>query len=141
MTGKAQDQLPIQVPGTKAAQRGGPVYQGVCKQLRALFPKDDVDAQARAARLAGTIAQARSLSASIDRVSGYVPKGELAGGYQAAGMQLSAMHERLDALLERLDPVQESKDPFQAWVESLEEEGVTPHAEDRSGAETPHGQE
>jgi hypothetical protein len=134
---KAQDQLPIQVPGTKAAQRGGPVYQGVGKQIRALFPKDDEEAASRKVRLAGTIAQAMSLAASIDRVSGYVPKGAIAGGYQAAGMQLAAMHERLDALLERLDPEGlVVKDPFTAWAEELDKE--FPEVGTDGRAEAPH---
>jgi hypothetical protein len=105
----------------------GPIYQGVCKQIRHLFPKDDADAQARKDRLAGTIAQARSLAASLDRVSGH------SSAYQAAGMQLAAMHERLDELLRELAP-DDGKDAFEVWLEQLnaEEGGATDGAAEAS---------
>lgn len=88
----------------------GPVYQGTAAQIRALFDvKLGADGlplgvdqlaenAARKDRNKGTIAQARSLAASIDRVSGHN------GGRQASGVQLSAMHDALDRLLERLNP-------------------------------------
>lgn len=107
-------------------ERGGPIYQGVCKQIRVLFPTSDPDAQTRKDSLAGTIAQARSLAASIDRVSGH------GGGPQANGVPLATMHERLDALLERLAGTGET-DPFQ---ELLNELNSTEDTDDR--AETPH---
>jgi len=104
----------------------GPVYQGVCKQIRVLFPTGDTDAQARKDSLSGTIAQARSLAASIDRVSGH------GGGPQANGVPLATMHERLDALLERLAGTGET-DPFQELLNELD---ATPRTTD--AAATPH---
>jgi uncharacterized membrane protein YccC len=100
-------------PAAKSSSPG-PIYQGVCKQLRALFPPGDAEAQKRKNLNAGTIAQARSLAASIDRVSGH------GSAYQAAGMQLSAMHQELDELLLRLAPA-DGKDAFDQWLEQLAE--------------------
>ena len=90
---------------------GGPVYQGVCSQIRALFPSardrghlakcvcEECEGVAAAkAVVEGSIAQARSLAASIDRASGH------GGTRQASGVQLSAMHDSLDRLLDRLSP-------------------------------------
>jgi hypothetical protein len=78
----------------------GPIYQGVCKQIRAIFGtgkerQNDDELRRRFARSQGTIAAARSLAASLDRVSGD-------RGYQASGHQLSMMHAQLDQLLARL---------------------------------------
>jgi len=109
MAGK-QGTLDIPTPRDKA-ERGGPVYQGVCKQIRALFPvgpeaghqarcrcAECVETAAAKDAVAGWLAQARSIAASIDRVSGH---GQTR---QASGVQLAALHERLDAALERLAP-------------------------------------
>ena len=115
MTGSRPRQGALFDPaGTRSTKDGtaGPIYQGVCKQLRALFPSDDPDAQERKKLLAGTLAQARSLAASIDRVSGH------SSAYQAAGMQLAAMHQQLDELLLRLAP-DDGKDDFALWLEQL----------------------
>ena len=115
MTGSRPRQGALFDPaGTRSTKDGkaGPIYQGVCKQLRALFPSDDADAQERKKLLAGTLAQARSLAASIDRVSGH------SSAYQAAGMQLAAMHQQLDELLLRLAP-DDGKDDFALWLEQL----------------------
>jgi hypothetical protein len=82
----------------------GPVYQGVGKSIRYLSklhaaegPDQDADWPTR---MAGTIAQAMSLGASIDRASGRDPERR-----QAAGRDLANLHEQLDALMLRLDPV------------------------------------
>src|SRR5687767_10330316 len=93
------------------------VYQGVCATVRALFDADDEETRDRRARLAGTIAQARSLAASIDRVSG---AGDPRG--QANGVPLSAMHAQLDALLLRLDPLEEGSDAFEDLVDEMRRE-------------------
>lgn len=87
----------------------GPVYQGVAKSIRALAdrrgPAKSGSTPAHPDRTewldenAGAISAARSLAASIDRVSGHAdPK------RQASGMQLSSLHASLLAWLERLDP-------------------------------------
>lgn len=90
----------------------GPVYQGVNKEIRALERAGTIDRLERA----GTIAQARSLAASIDRVSGHDGTG------QASGMQLAAMHEQLDGLLARLAPDTGDTDEFQEFLASLGED-------------------
>ena len=50
-------------PGEKA----GPVYQGVSAQFRALFPKDDPEAQKKKAELTGWTRLALSHARAIDR--------------------------------------------------------------------------
>lgn len=45
---------------------GGPVYQGVARQFRALFPKDDADAQRLKEELSGWRALALSHARAID---------------------------------------------------------------------------
>jgi hypothetical protein len=86
----------------------GPVYQGVAKSIRALAdrrgPAKSGATPAHPDRVAwleenaGAVAAARSLGASIDRVSGHT-------GHQASGMQLASLHASLLAWLERLDPL------------------------------------
>lgn len=98
-------------------KRGGPVYQGVARQIRHLFPKDDQDAQARREQLAGTVSQALSLAASIDRVSGHD------GSTQANGVPLAAMHAQLDAILDRLAGTG-TTDAFQELLNELNGQGV-----------------
>ena len=81
----------------------GPVYQGTSKSIRYLAKLNGTEEDPKgldwSTRWAGTIAQARSLAASIDRASGRDPKRR-----QAAGRDLANLHEQLDALLLRLDP-------------------------------------
>lgn len=115
------------LPGLEDAgedkSQGGPVYQGVCLAIRTLFarpaghtakcPCEACEAVAdRKARLGGTIAQARSIAASVDRVSGH------GGTRQASGVQLAAMHEQLDKLLLRLDPDADGDD-FEDFQEEM----------------------
>jgi|SRR5690625_4598562 len=99
----------------------GPVYQGVTKQIRRLERDGVIDK----ATHAGTIAQARSIAASIDRVSGHD------GGPQASGMQLAALHERLESVLATLSPETTESDPFQDLLDQLQDA-------DGSATETPH---
>ncbi|MDE9365471.1 hypothetical protein PZ938_07625 [Luteipulveratus sp. YIM 133132] len=113
-------------PSPKPKKTFGPVYQGVCRQIRALLAEEKIDKQ----RDAGTIAQARSLAESIDRVSGH------GGKYQASGMQLAALHERLDGLLERLTPERAEADPFQELLDSLNDDDQETRTDGRSPA--PH---
>ena len=89
----------------------GPVYQGVCKQIRALVAAETIDRHEHA----GMIAQARSLAASIDRVSGHD------GGFQASGMQLAALHEQLGKALERLTPAGAERDEFQELLSKMDQ--------------------
>lgn len=128
MAGSKSQQGTLDIPTTSDGNgRGGPVYQGVCQQIRMLFPAGrDAGHQARCkcseclaskdqqARVAGWIASARSIAASIDRVSGAT------GRYQASGVQLSALHERLDAALERLSPA--TRDKFDEWLDGLDDD-------------------
>ena len=104
----------------------GPVYQGVCKQIRTLVDRETVDPEA----WAGTIAQARSIARAIDVASGHT------GRAQASGMQLAALHAGLDALLVRLTGETQDRDPFDDFLAGMQEGGMTdardtapPHAE------------
>lgn len=97
----------------------GTIYQGVCRQIRTLIQDNTIDR----ATHAGTIAQARSLAASLDRVSGHTNPRR-----QAAGMQLAAMHSQLDALLCRLaGDSTPTDDPFARFLEDLNDTPKTPH--------------
>lgn len=62
-----QDAL-FAAPKPKRPRPGGPIYQGVARQVRALFPSSDPDAQKHKKELAGWIslalAHARALDAS-----------------------------------------------------------------------------
>ncbi len=69
----------------------GVVYRNVCRQIRALADAGDLDLDSRA----GTIAQARSLAAVIDRASG------LAGRKQET-YALAGLHKQLAELLAQL---------------------------------------
>lgn len=96
------------LPGFGRPNSGpGPVYQGVCKTIRAVDADDPEGKPLRA----GIVAQARSLAASIDRVSGHDP-----GSYQAPGDKLAQMHERLAALMLIIAPglaaPPQTQDPF-----------------------------
>lgn len=104
----------------------GPVYQGVTKQIRRL----ERDGVIHKATHAGTIAQARSIAESIDRVSGHADPDS-----QASGMQLAALHERLESLLATLAPEQAETDPFQDLLDQLNDDESTG---DGSTTETPH---
>lgn len=99
-------------PRRDAARRSpaGPVYQGVCKQIRALIRSKTIDKTADA----GTIAQARSVAASIDRVSGHDdPRA------QASGMQLAALHAQLFELIGRLTGETTDDDAFDQLLREL----------------------
>lgn len=119
MTRRSEGQL-FSTPTTSS--KPGPIYQGVCKTIRQLIKDEALDRS----RDAGDIAQARSLAASIDRVSGHN------GGYQASGMQLAALHAQLSEVMARINPVGDV-DPFQELLAKMDEEDT------RHGAtETPH---
>lgn len=104
----------------------GPVYQGVCAQIRKLFPTNDpdpdvkADAESRKLALSGYIAQARSVAGSIDRVSGHPLPGTVVAR-QAAGMQLAALHNQLAELLDRLSPDGEEVDEFEQLQREMRE--------------------
>lgn len=112
------------MPEPKPAKRFGPIYQGVAAEIRRLTAQGkwkDEEQLADPDIYAGTIAQARSLAASIDRVSGHE------GGYQASGKMLAELHAELRALLEVLHPESTESDPFQDFINSLDEdEGSAP---------------
>lgn len=110
MTTKNDDGL---FPAPRPKVVPGPIYQGVCKTIRALTEAEQLDKKVDA----GTIAQARSIASSIDRVSGHK------GGYQASGMQLAALHAQLSEVLERLNPAG-TRDPFQDFLDELDKEGA-----------------
>ncbi len=93
----------------------GPIYQGVCKQIRGMLRDGAIDRESHA----GTIAQARSLAASLDRVSGHT-------GAQASGLQLAALHAQLAALLATLAGSTTS-DPFTDFLATLNDDTQAPH--------------
>lgn len=103
-----------------AANTGpGPVYQGVCKQIRELVETEAIHAGTQA----GWIAQARSLARAVDVASGHT------GKPQASGMQLAALHNQLDALLCRLSGTPTDRDPFADFLDDLNsggDESVSP---------------
>ena len=79
----------------------GPVYQGVCRQIRALL----ADGTLSRDRDAGLIAATRQLARSLDRASGH-------GGYRPEyGQSLAAMHAQLVDMLGRLGGTSED-DPI-----------------------------
>lgn len=110
----------------------GPVYQGTCAQIRAMFPDGDPDAKRRKELNLGTIAQARSVAASIDRVSGHPVNGYPTR--QAAGMQLAALHHQLDELLSRLAGDGEEEDEFDKLRREMAEAAEAAAAEARARA-------
>lgn len=94
----------------------GPVYAGVCRTIRHLTTAHGPEhpAAVDAEVWAGTIAQARSLAASIDRVDGRP------GTAQANGVPLGMMHQQLDALMARLNPdATDAADPMTSLLEEL----------------------
>lgn len=114
------DPLPLwpapPAPDKPKRETPGPVYQGTSKAIRWLEATADQDrepgspAGAWSKRMAGTIAQARSLAASIDRESGRDPERK-----QASGVSLAALHQQLDALMLRLDPQGEAAAATSDW--------------------------
>lgn len=103
-------------------RRAGPVYQGVCAQLRRLEALQVIES-GKDARQAGLVAQARSLAGSIDRESGHWPDLR-----QASGVSLAALHERLAAILAALDP-QEAAGASDAWGQLLDDLAAMPPLE------------
>lgn len=121
------DHLPGFEPPKTQKERGGPIYQGVCKQIRRLTRPEQGEPLIDAVLWAGTIAQARSLAASIDRVDGRE-------GSQANGVPLAQMHMQLDALMARLNPEVAEGDPMLALMHQFQEE----EARQRANAQASH---
>jgi hypothetical protein len=107
-------------PSATTNERGGPVYQGVCAQIRRLTAKgkeyEGQEALIDEKLWAGTIAQARSIAASIDRDSGH------GGGKQANGVPLAQLHDQLDKLLARLNPEADEQSPFEKLADQWRQE-------------------
>jgi len=99
----------------------GPVYQGICAQIRRLTKPEHGEPLIDEKLWAGTIAQARSLAASIDRVDGRE-------GQQANGVPLAQMHQQLDALMARLNPEAADMDPMTALRLEFERQEATERA-------------
>lgn len=119
--------LPLPKPKRESP---GPVYQGVCAQIRRLTKPDVGEPLIDEKLWAGTIAQARSLAASIDRVDGR-------NGPQANGVPLGTMHGQLDALMARLNPEASDHDPIADLVSQFRAEEVA----QRGNAPASHPQE
>jgi hypothetical protein len=99
-------------PPPRASASRGPIYQGVCKQIRTLFPPDADDTKARKARYAGTIAQCRELARNLDTASGH------GTGKPWSGTAIAQLHGQLDLLLERLAG-EEDTDEWDRFAEEL----------------------
>lgn len=114
----------------------GPVYQGVCAQIRRLTATGKeyagMEPLIDEKLWAGTIAQARSIAASIDRDSGHTP-----GMKQANGVPLAQLHAQLDALLARLNPEADDQSPLEKLAEQWRREEEEARAR---RAEAPHGE-
>lgn len=115
----AQDGL-FDSPSSRSSSSRGPVYQGVCAQIRRLTrsASPGADPLIDEDLWKGTIAQARALAASIDRVDGSADP-----FHQANGVPLAAMHQQLDALLARLNPeVNDDASPMAQLVAEMQRE-------------------
>jgi hypothetical protein len=91
------------------------VYQGVSREIRRLTATGAAFAQLEQLvnpdEHAGTIAAARALARTIDRMTGHNPS-----GWHASGRDVSPLLEELRALLERLHPQARATDAFEAWL-------------------------
>lgn len=112
-----QDELPGTSPKKRKNTSRGPIYQGVCQQIRALTRPKTGEPLVDENLWAGTIKQARQLAASIDRADG-----SDGTGHQANGVPLAAMHQQLDALLARLNPEANDTNPMAVLVEQFQRE-------------------
>ena len=118
----------------------GPVYQGVGKTIRTLtkVSPDGEPPRVDARRMAGVIAQARSLARAIDRASGHN-----VSGWQERGSDLAQLHAQLQEVLERLDPDLAGEDPMLQLLEEMETAARASGAAEsgggpRGGAEESH---
>lgn len=132
MSRKAADSKLFDMTPPKRRKTYGPVYKGVCRQINALEAAGHVDVR----EAAGSIAQARSIAESIDRYSTPVDPTDPADTPRASGMQLAALHERLESVLATLSPEQADADPFQEFLATLEDD---PQEVAGRGTEAPHG--
>lgn len=117
MTKRTDDPAPPMFTVEPRRSSAGPVYQGVCKQIRALVRAGTIDKAADA----GTIAAARSIAASIDRVSGHDDPDT-----QASGMQLAALHGQLFELIGRMTGDDTDDDAFDQLIRELNDGSATP---------------
>lgn len=136
MSGKTIGDALFPVQSADPKERVGPVYQGVCSQIRRLTATGKEYAGQEPLidekLWAGTIAQARSIAASIDRDSGH------GGTKQANGVPLAQLHAQLDALLARLNPEADDKSPLEQLAEQWRREEEEARAR---RAQAPHGEE
>lgn len=95
----------------------GPVYQGVCKQIREMIEAKQIDRDLDA----GAIAASRSLAKSIDHAAGHNARGTV-----AAGMQIGALHQQLREWLAVLVPAQAEGDPWREFLEEVNGDSSTP---------------
>lgn len=105
-------ELPFDTPELPAR---GILYRDVCRQISALRKAGKVDEDEQA----GTIAQARSLAAVIDRASGL-------GGRKQETYALAGLHARLAELLAALSGTAGASDAGAALMRLMAEADVTP---------------
>lgn len=96
----------------------GALYHDVNRQVRALVAAGTVDLELQA----GTIQQARTLAAAIDRASGL-------GGRKQETYALASMHKQLDDLLARLSGVASDAPPGLAEILAALATADAPHLE------------
>lgn len=123
-TEDVERQAKLEHAKVRAMERGlgpGPVYQGVCKELRYLLAKGKKHAGREPLinedEHAGTIASARALARAIDKATGHNLT-----GYHVNGRDLAPMQERLDALMSQLRPGNTDTDPLMEWIKAPEED-------------------
>lgn len=112
-TAARQDALEIEIPAGKWGF--GPVYNGVCEEIRERVKAGKIDEQIDA----GAIAAARACARAVDYHTGYNPRNTF-----AAGMQLAALHAQLQAWLVVLAGTAEGTDAFAALMEEINNAGA-----------------
>jgi hypothetical protein len=108
-------ELPFDTPELPAR---GTVYRDTCRQISALTKAGKIDAD----ETAGTIAQARSLAAVIDRASGL-------GGRKQETYALAGLHKQLAELLARLSGGGVGEDAAATFLRLMAEDEPTPAGE------------
>ena len=136
MSGNKDGDALFGVPSADKKSTYGPVYNGVCAQIRRLTATgkefEGMEPLIDEQLWAGTIAQARSIAASIDRDSGH------GGTKQANGVPLAQLHAQLDSLLARLNPEADDKSPLEQLAEQWRREEEESRAR---RTEAPHAEE
>lgn len=103
-------ELPIDIDVPSGRWGFGPVYQGVCLEIRQRIDAGTIDEDLAA----GAIAAARACARAVDYHTGYNARNAF-----AAGMQLAALHAQLAAWLVVLAGETEARDAFAELMEEI----------------------